>query len=271
LPASSESHLPARRLAIPYALSAIVAVLLLVSSVAGLLFGQRGLYDPATAIAFLGQDAISLVIGLPLFLGSLWLARRGSVRGLLVWLGTLFYILYAYAYFVFGVRFNALYLVYIAIVSLSIYALLWALFNVDPEAVKARFRPALPNRIIGGYLIAVGVLFVVVWFGMVISTLISGATLNPILHLVSTLDLTESLPVAFIGGILLWRRDAWGYVISALALVNTTVYMFTLAATTVWASFLGTPADPLLALYTVVFLVGLVATVLYLRAISNRA
>jgi hypothetical protein len=75
-----------RGLAVPTRLSLLLAALLATSSTAGLLFGQRGLYDPdpATMPAFLAQDVISLLAGLPLLLGSLWLARRGSLRGLLV-------------------------------------------------------------------------------------------------------------------------------------------------------------------------------------------
>jgi hypothetical protein len=74
-----------RALTLPYALSLLVVELLVVTSVAGLLYGQQGLYtpDPATLPAFLGQDAITLALGLPLLLGSVWAARRGSVRGLL--------------------------------------------------------------------------------------------------------------------------------------------------------------------------------------------
>src|SRR5438128_8154807 len=90
--------LPVRRnLTLAYMLSALAAALLLVTSVAGLAFGRRGLYvpDPATMPAFLGQDALSLIVGLPLLLGSMTLARRGSVAGLLVWMGALFYIAYS--------------------------------------------------------------------------------------------------------------------------------------------------------------------------------
>jgi hypothetical protein len=83
-------------------LSLLTASLLVVTSVAGLLLGRRGLYtpDPRTLPAFLGQDALTLAVGLPLLLASVWLARRGSLRGLLLWPGVLFYVAYSYAYHV---------------------------------------------------------------------------------------------------------------------------------------------------------------------------
>ena len=78
-----------RDLTVPYVLSLLIAAALLVVSVAGLLFGERALYepDPLTLPAFLGQDGVTLVAGVPLLLGSVWAARRGSVRGLLLWAG----------------------------------------------------------------------------------------------------------------------------------------------------------------------------------------
>jgi hypothetical protein len=105
------SLLPVTRgLTLVHALSGSAAILVLVTSIAGLVFGQRGLYvpNPATMPAFLGQDALSLIVGLPLLLGAVTLARRGSLGGLLVWMGALFYITYSYAFYPLSPEFNAL-------------------------------------------------------------------------------------------------------------------------------------------------------------------
>lgn len=69
-----------------YTLSTLLAVLLIASSVAGLLYGQRGFYEsyPASLAGLLGQDAVKLAAGLPLLLVSMWLTRRGSTRDLLL-------------------------------------------------------------------------------------------------------------------------------------------------------------------------------------------
>ena len=92
---------PRRGLAVPYALSGLLAVLLLASSVVGLLFGGRG--------------------------------------------------------------FNALFLVYIAIVSASLYDLLSLLFAIDAEALKARFGARTPTRFVGGFFVGISLLFVLMW------------------------------------------------------------------------------------------------------------
>ncbi|MDQ6670219.1 MAG: hypothetical protein M3069_05635 [Chloroflexota bacterium] len=91
-------HLPiTRSLTLVYELSSLLAILLVVTSVAGLVFVQRGLYtpDPTTIPAFIGQDALTLLLGLPLLIGSMMLARRGSLGGLVLCTGALFYFAYS--------------------------------------------------------------------------------------------------------------------------------------------------------------------------------
>ena len=56
---------PRRELNVPYALSGLLAVLLLLASVAGLLFGGGGFYDayPASLAGLVGQDTVTLALG----------------------------------------------------------------------------------------------------------------------------------------------------------------------------------------------------------------
>lgn len=89
-----------------YRSSLVGAVLIAVVSAAGLLCGSAGLYGPDPKLAvgvieaeaglfvpgFLALDAYTLVVGLPILLTVLWLAYRGSLIGLLLWPGALFYV-----------------------------------------------------------------------------------------------------------------------------------------------------------------------------------
>lgn len=63
----------------------------------------------------------------------MWLARRGSLIGLLLWPGTLFYVLYGYAFYLIGVPFNALFLLYVALVTVSTYTMIGLLASIDGE------------------------------------------------------------------------------------------------------------------------------------------
>jgi hypothetical protein len=262
-----------RDLAVPTALSLVAAGLLLVTSAAGLLYGRRGLYtaDPATLPAFLGQDATTLAVGLPLLLVVVRLARRGSVRGLLLWVGALFYVAYSYLYYPLNPEFNALYLAYVAIVSASGYGLLALLLGVDAEAVRARFSARTPTRLLGGFMAAMGALFAVKWVATIVDYLAAGTAPSHVELTVWPLDLIVALPALFWGGVWLWRRQAWGYVVGGLLLLKMALLGLTLVLDSWLVTQWGRPLDPMLPLYAVVGLGGLAGLVAYLRCLEPEA
>ncbi|MCP2242357.1 hypothetical protein LX86_001078 [Lentzea aerocolonigenes] len=121
--------------------SVVVAVLMTVSSVVGLC--EQSLYqDPLEVVAELrAYDLVTLVLAVPLLVGSLVMSRRGSVGAQLTWLGVLMYAIYNYAIYVFGSAFNDMLLVHTAVLPLSVAAVVLLLLNVDAAAVRGRFRP----------------------------------------------------------------------------------------------------------------------------------
>jgi hypothetical protein len=136
--------MPAKsKFTLAYALSAVLALLLISSSLAGLLYGSGGLYEPypASLAGLVGQDAITLLFGLPLLLVSTWLALRGSTRGLLLWAGTLFYFAYSYFFYLVGV-FNDLFFLFAVMVAGSLALLVPYLRGLQESGGK----PALPGR-----------------------------------------------------------------------------------------------------------------------------
>jgi hypothetical protein len=242
--------------------------------VAGLLFGRRGLYDPdpRTLPAFLGQDALTLAVGLPLLLASVWLARRGSLRGLLLWMGTLSYVAYSYAYYVLAPEFNALYPAYLAIVSTSLYGLVYLLVGTDAEAVRARVSRGTPVRLIGGSLMAVPTVLGAAWAATIVATLAAGGTPGRVERVVWPMDLVVAFPAMFWGGLWLWRRQALGYLVAAALLVKGGFLGLTLAVTTWLATTLwGVSPDPAAPVYALGGLVYAALAGLYLRRVDGAA
>jgi hypothetical protein len=251
------------------ALSVAIASLLLVTSVAGLLFGTRGLYRPdaATMPTLVGQDALSLVIGLPLLLGSMYLAQRGSLRGVLLWAGVLFYFAYSYSYYVLSPEFNALYLGYLLIVSMSVYGLLALLLSADAEAVKARFATRTPVHLIGGFMMGMAALLGAKWVGGILGALQAGVTPAHKEIVVWSLDLVIALPALFWAGAWLWRRQPLGFVGAGLMLLKAAFVGITLVVDSYLVTVWGEPLDPMLPAYAVIGLGGLAFLVVYLRAV----
>jgi hypothetical protein len=260
-----------RGLVFPTVLSALIAGLLAVTSVAGLVWGQRGLYgaDPTTLPAFLGQDVLTLFVGFPLLIGAVWSTRRGSLRALLVWLGALFYIAYSYAYYLLSPEFNPLYPAYLTIVSASLYCLVYLLLSMDMASIKARFAAGTPTRLTGGFMMTMALLLAIKWVTSMISALSGDDMLVSHKNLVVwVLDLVVALPALFWGGIWLWRRDALGFAVAGMLLLKAAFVGLTLVVDTWLMTLWGEASDPMLPAYAFIGVGGLVLLTAYLRCVG---
>ena len=87
----------------------------------------HGLYrndTTLTAIGFKASDALTLILAIPALAFSLSRYHRGSLRGGLLLTGTLAYLLYVYGSMAFGAAYNNLFLVYLALLSASLFGLI---------------------------------------------------------------------------------------------------------------------------------------------------
>ena len=222
----------ARDLRFASAITRLAAALLLVSAAAGLALGARTLYasDPLR-LALIAQDAVALVFGLPLLVISAWSARRGSVRGLLCWIGALFYLAYFWFFHVVGVQLGPLLPAHIAIVSIGMYGALYLFVGLNAEAVKSRFTMRLKARSIAIFLMATAAIFAVAWLVLIVSRARAGEGLDTVTRLVVAVDGVVLLPLMFFGGLWLWRRQPLGDVLAAVLLVKSVATFLTLAVT----------------------------------------
>ena len=141
------------------ALSLVIAMFMTAASVGGLVY-RSALYPTEELLqSSVPTDVVNLLFGLPMLLGSMWLARRGKLIGLLLWPGALFFVLYTYTVYVLAVPLNAAFLLHLTLVTLSLYAILALAASIDGEAVRQRLAGAVPERLAGGILAALGALF----------------------------------------------------------------------------------------------------------------
>ena len=209
-------------------LSGIVAALMLAASAAGLLVD--GLYaDAAWAReALRGGDLATLVVAAPLLAISLALSIRGSQRAHVIWIAMLGYAVYNYGYYVFGSEWNDVFLLHIAILSLSIIALISATRGIDARAIAARLRRPAAARWVGAFLLLVGIGQGALWVFVVLRYALTGELLQEVpvdgQHLVFAMDLSLLVPALVIGGLLLLRRTTTGYVLGTAVAVFGFIY-----------------------------------------------
>jgi hypothetical protein len=194
------------------------------------LISGRGLYQSDSfsgAVQEIGQDYVTLFLTLPVLAAAMFFAARGSLRGKLLLTGTIAYFLYTYMMMAFNTAYNPLFLVYVALFSLSLFAFVLSMMSYDLKALPGCFSANLPRRAIAGVLIGVGSLLFVAWLGRIVPPLVSGTL--PELQNYTTLgiqamDLGVIVPTALLAGILLLRRSAWGYLLGSVAVLKFLTY-----------------------------------------------
>jgi hypothetical protein len=208
--------------------SAFIALLAIVAAGSGLFL--NGLYKNDTksgAVQEQGNDLVTLVLSVPLLLASAYFAAKGSLRGRLIWTGMVFYFLYTYAMMAFMTAYNQLFLVYVAIYSLSLYTFGASLLTLDANEVKESLTAA-PVKASAAFMFLVSVMLLTMWLGDIIPSLMAGqapARLETYTTLViQAMDLGILAPLGIITGTLLLKRNAWGYTLASIFLIKGATY-----------------------------------------------
>jgi hypothetical protein len=195
------------------------------------------LYDDNRFVAsgWHGNDIVTLVVFVPVFAWATKSALTGSERAHLVWLGAVAYLVYNFAFYLFGAAFNSLFLVYAFLFGASVSALVAALVTVDPRSFLEAPRGvgvwmALLALFLGGFWTVTSGEYV---FTGVVPPIVA-ITGHPT-NLIGALDLSFVVPLNAIGSWLVWRRSTWGFVLAAMANVKGTLYMTALSAATLTA------------------------------------
>jgi hypothetical protein len=250
-----------------YILSTLIAVLSAAVSIGGLLF--RGLYrdNAFVSTTWLGNDAVTLLLAIPILALAMVFAWRGSLRARLIWMGALDYMLYNYAFYLFGAAFNAFFLVYVALIGLAMFALIFALPNIDAAAIAARFSPRTPVRWIGGYFLFVAAGLTIIYLMMSFNFIVTGQLPDIVersghpTSIVFALDLTLLAPWLALGAVWLMQRRPWGYVIAGVLSVKAPLYTLILSINTVLVARAGLADGGELPLWVTLTVLGLLAGV----------
>ncbi len=266
--------LPLRRdLTLAYVGSLTVAVALAVASIGGLAPGPDSLYDSASPLVQVsrGGDAANLILGVPVLLGSMWLAKRGSLIGLLLWPGALFYALYVGALYLVGAPLSGLFFWYVAVVTLSAWTLIGIVVSIDAQEVCRRLARA-PARDVGMALVLIAALAYVGLTGAVGSSLgspSSAAGMRP----QWVVDYALGTPPLLLGGALLWRRMSLGFVATPGLLLVSGLNGLAFAASALLDGLLGGHAvePPVVVVHLVIGGVSLGLLAYFERGAVGRA
>ncbi|RAX47773.1 hypothetical protein DQ353_18545 [Arthrobacter sp. AQ5-05] len=201
-------------------------MLAVAGSITGLLVPAR-IYGKETATLFdagIAQDLVNLFLVAPLTVVLAVLAVRGSSKAQLCLLGLLVFTAYNYAIYTFSIHFGPLFLLWVAVLGLAVFASAGTVATLNTTELKAMFART-PVRLPGWFLMVTAVLFALLWLSEIVPDLLAGrpstsaASWNIPTSPVHVLDLAVLLPGVFATGLALLRRDWLGYATAAGALI----------------------------------------------------
>jgi hypothetical protein len=262
-----------------YILSIIAALLATAASAAGLF---TALYRDNTWVSsqLRGNDVVTLILGVPLLLVGMYFARRGSQRGLMVWLGGLWYIFYNYMFYLFGAAFNEFFLVYTAIFALSTLALIFTLIKVDARRIAGMFVDRTPVRLISGYMLFWAVFLGGLWIAQSVAFIFTGQLPQSVIdaggqtNVVFAIDLSIMIPALILGAVWLWKRQPWGFIIAVIMNIKGATYAFALVMMGIFAQQARVPGAmdlvPLWIFFTAASLAAAAALLINMKLAESK-
>ncbi len=252
-------------------MAVILAVMAIVATLGGLLIPDLYRDHPYIVAQWNGQDFATLIIGVPALLIAAVLHRRFEMRLLLA--GVLAYFVYSYAFYGFVARFNDLYLLHVAILSVAFFTLVFQLDQLRPANFRIGTLSRAAVRTSAVFLLAVASVLTVIWMQEILSHILVEGYRSSLPDgepgtIIFTLDLGFYIPVSVYAAIAAWRNRYWGLLLTGVSLVMTALVGFSLMGMTAGLILADMPTETGLAVFWL--LLGLSAAVLsiwYLRTI----
>lgn len=259
-----------RSLTLEYANSFVVTIIMVVASTVGIMYRSVIYPTEKLSIGFVSTDLLNLVVGLPVLLVSMWLTRRGKLAGLLCWPGALFYVLYIYTSYL-ALPVSVLLIPHIFLIILSAYSIIGIIVSINCDAVRQRLSGVIPAKTTGGILTSIAILVIVYQIISIITVLINQTTPDNV-ELVQWIDdLVVGSPALLVGGFLLLRRKALGYVAGAgLLLMCSVLFIGVIPAMVFQALSADTPIDVIGILIVLISgMVCFIPFVLFVRGVAK--
>ena len=258
-------------------LSVALAVVLAVVSYCGAFVPSTYERDAASMAAQgIGQDLVDLLLVAPLLLVSLAFMLKESKAAFYIYGGTVFYILYSFIIYNFGVHFNRLFLLYCLTLGLSLYAFIVFMVDFTKRDVKSWFTGNVPVRTVGIYLIIVAVVFYLLWLKDLVPAVLTNSIPKSVsdydllVNPVHVIDIAIALPGLIIAAVLMMKKHRLGFVLAPLCLVFTVLLAIALAGMVVMLQVRGISDDISVAgIFVVIAAISLVFLVVFLKNIKT--
>ncbi|GKX64992.1 hypothetical protein [Inconstantimicrobium mannanitabidum] len=188
---------------------------------------------------FRGTDFAIICVAIPILILALILdIKKRKLKNRLFLMSVISLFTYYSASIAFGVTYNILHLVYIALFSASVFGLIIAISSMDKKQIVENMGEELPLKGIYIFLTFVAITLIVAWLPDIINSLVLGRSLELIevytTQITYVLDMGLIAPTAVICLFQLKKRNAMGYVLLELLLTVCSIIGIMLPIQTVF-------------------------------------
>lgn len=237
----------------------------------------KGLYSQdsvSMAVQARAQDAVTLLLGIPLLIISLYLARYNSIKGRLLLTGTLGYFLYTYLVYTFIAMYNSFFLLFVLLMSLSFFAFILAMLSFDMNELKKAFDQKLPVKFIAGVLLFLGAAVGMMWLGRIVPPLVNGNPNSSLEHyttlVIQGIDLGILIPASVVSAVMMIQKKPFGYLLSSVLTIKMITLLTALTAMIIGQAFAGVQMSVVeMALFPLFNLITIVSLVLIFKNIKE--
>ena len=238
----------------------------------------KGLYQHMSsdvAIQGIAQDYVTLLVAIPFLLFALYRSINGSLTGKYMLAGVLNYIFLTYLFYMNMAMYNYLFLVYVTLTGLSFFALALTLLSIETNQLLVIFKNTTHNKFIGGFLIFNALSIALLWLGVVVPPLLDKTIVPLAVDHYTTLtvqafDLSIFLPISFVAGFLLIKKNKFGYLIAPVYLVFLSLLMIALIAKIIAMAMAGVNVIPAVFIIPCITFVAIVCGVILIKSIDEN-
>lgn len=170
------------------------------------------------------QDAITIIAGLILMFLS-FTAKDVDVKKQIVIMSLLAYLFYGYGIYVIERLYNPLYLLYMAIVALSFWAIVYGLAHIKEDVLGRIKAPKMVRYLSASCLLFTALLFYFLWAGQLLPLMRTREKIE-FFYSIFILDMVFVLPALIISGILLLKKTASGLIFTPILFFKAFTLLF---------------------------------------------
>lgn len=241
-----------------------------------LIYG-KGIYrDMSSEVAIQGiaQDYVTLFLAVPLLIISLVISIKGSLKWRFVLAGTLAYFLLTYTFYFCMAMYNPFFLIYVSLMGISFFSLILTILTFNRSALSVLFNERAPLKLSGIFLMLSAISIAMLWLSIVLPPLLDGSIYPKAVEHYTTLivqgfDLGIALPISFVVGFFLFKKQPFGHLLGPIYLVFLSLLMTALVAKLVYLGILGYAIFPAIVIIPLFQIVSVILTLRLLNSIDS--